>query len=81
MELFSKVFIVIAFVLLAAYQWDQLNNFTRTVGWNLLFDLNVLLRRGNEWDSSNALELMEYSIKKNYTWNLNFELGNGRFVL
>ncbi|KAK2167330.1 hypothetical protein LSH36_29g02084 [Paralvinella palmiformis] len=61
---------------MTARQWDQLNTFTKTVGWNLLFDLNVLLRKGQEWDSSNALELMAYSIRQNYTQNLNFELGN-----
>jgi hypothetical protein len=66
-------------VIFAAHQWDQLNHFTKAVGWNLLFDLNVLLRKGDDWDASNAIKLMKYSIEHNYTWNLNFELGNGKF--
>ena len=61
---------------MSSTQWDQLNNFVHEVGWELLFDLNVLLRTSTHWDWENAEKLLQYSIKKNYTSHLNFELGN-----
>lgn len=43
---------------------------------NLLFDLNVLLRKtSGEWNSINAQKLIEFSSKNNLT--LDWQLGNG----
>jgi len=40
--------------------------------------LNVLLRdQDNHWNSSNAVELLRYAIKKKYDRNMDLELGNG----
>jgi len=57
-------------------EFDSLYNFTRTVGWKLIFDLNVLLRKeGFEWDKSNARSLLTYAQERNYS-NISWELGN-----
>lgn len=41
-----------------------------------MFGLNALLRRrGREWDSSNAGQLLGYCAQRGY--NLSWELGNG----
>ena len=62
-------------------QWDALNQFTVNVGWDFVFGLNVLLRRGvtsssvGTWDPSNAKQLIEYTVSKGY--KVNWELGNG----
>ncbi len=45
----------------------------------MLFDFNVLLRSGPDWDSHNALAILQYAIQQGYQGNLNFELGNGKF--
>jgi len=46
--------------------------------WRLIFDLNVLLRNhDNHWNSSNAIELLRYAVKKKYDKNMDLELGNG----
>ena len=59
-------------------QWDAVNEFVESVGWEFIFGLNSLLRSPypvGVWDSTNAAELMAYSNSKNYT--VNWELGNG----
>ena len=60
----------------------SLYKFTQVVGWRLIFDLNVLLRKkgsafsfslpvkslkGFQWDESNARLLLKYAEEKNYT--------------
>ena len=58
--------------------WDSVNVFAEKAGWDLIFGLNMLLRRpwpNGTWDSSNAELLMNYTQKKGYT--VNWELGNG----
>lgn len=59
-------------------QWDDVNQFAQSVGWDFIFGLNLLLRHpwptGN-WDSANAEKLMSYTLNKGYT--VNWELGNG----
>ena len=60
-------------------QWDAVNEFVRTVGWEFIFGLNSLLRNPypvGVWDSTNAAQLMSYSTSKGYT--VNWELGNGQ---
>ncbi|KAK6174478.1 hypothetical protein SNE40_017748 [Patella caerulea] len=56
-------------------EWDQLNNFVSEVGWDLIFDLNVFLRKDGHWDPTNAIELLKYTIEKGYRLT-GFELGN-----
>ena len=60
-----------------ALDWDLLNKFTSEVGWDLIFDLNVLLREGGRWNPSNAIELLKYTITRGYNVSV-FELGNGK---
>ncbi|XP_067658912.1 heparanase-like [Haliotis asinina] len=55
--------------------WDNLNGFVKTVGWDLVFALNVLKRKHGQWDPTNAMELMNYTNSRNYTIPA-FELGN-----
>ena len=57
-------------------QWDAVNMFVEAVGWDLIFGLNVLLRKNGAWDSTDAEELMTYTTSKGY--KVNWELGNGR---
>ena len=57
-------------------QWDTLNEFAGRAGWQMMFDLNVLLRRDSVWDSRNARTLLNYTINKGYSINL--QLGNGK---
>ena len=56
--------------------WDRINVFTTSVEWQVIFGLNLQIRNNSEWDPSNAMPLLDYSIKKKYHNNLDFELGN-----
>ena len=59
-------------------QWDDVNKFVETVGWEFVFGLNALLRSpypNGSWDSHNARTLLSYSTSRNYT--VQWELGNG----
>ena len=58
--------------------WDLVNKFATKAGWEFVFGLNVLLRKGKEptkWDSSNARELIQYTMRRGY--KVAWELGNG----
>jgi heparanase 1 len=58
-------------------QWDEVNKFVETVGWDFVFGLNALLRTpypNGSWDSDNARMLLSYSTSRNYT--VQWELGN-----
>ena len=58
-------------------QFGQLYNFTKNVGWRLIFDLNQMLRTAdNHWNSTNAQLLINYTSSKGYDFD--FELGNGK---
>lgn len=57
--------------------WDNINKFASDVGWDILFNLNVLLRNGSTWDWTNALALFEYTKQKGYHLE-GWELGNGK---
>ena len=63
---------------LSPSQWDALNEFTKKVGWDFIFGLNILLNKPNSslWDPANAKELFEYTKSKGY--KVNWELGNGK---
>ena len=60
-----------------AYDWDTVNEFAKTVNWDVIFGLNVLTRKsGQPWNPSNALELIRYTADRGY--RVSWELGNGR---
>jgi hypothetical protein len=63
-------------VYVAGADWMALNGFAHAAGLDLLFDLNVLLRNGTRWDSSNARLLLEYSDRLGF--NVSWQLGNGK---
>ena len=59
-------------------QWDRLNAFTAATKANLIFAINANYNRSKTtgaWDNSNALALMQYTVKHNYTL-YGFEYGN-----
>ena len=62
-------------------QWDALNEFTKNVGWDLIFGLNILLNKTDSglWDPANAKELFEYTKSKGY--KVSWELGNGEISM
>jgi hypothetical protein len=62
----------------AGGDWTALNGFAHAAGLDLLFDLNVLLRNGTQWDSSNARMLLEYSDR--HRFNISWQLGNGTYL-
>ncbi|XP_066488393.1 heparanase-like [Tiliqua scincoides] len=53
---------------------DILYNFAQCSDFHLIFGLNALLRKGNQWDSSNAQLLLDYTSSQNYS--MSWELGN-----
>ncbi|KAL4231218.1 hypothetical protein ACF0H5_008800 [Mactra antiquata] len=56
--------------------YDQLHHFVSNVGWELIFDLNSLLRVGaNAWNSTNAHQLINYTATCGYKM-AGWELGN-----
>lgn len=48
----------------------------KSVGWDLIFDLNSLLRKNGQWSPDNAIMLLEYTVDKGYKV-AGWELGNG----
>jgi heparanase 1 len=61
-------------------QWDEINQFTKAVGWRSVFALNALLRKadttkcGSSWDPTAAEAFLRYNLKQNYS--IDIELGN-----
>lgn len=60
---------------LLPYEWDRVHEFAKKVGWKVIFALNVQLRGFLDWDMSNALSLIDYSLRQGY--KTAWELGNG----
>lgn len=56
------------------YAVDLLYSFANCTGFDLIFGLNALLRRGNSWNSKNAQMLLEYCESRQY--RMSWELGN-----
>ncbi|KOM53128.1 hypothetical protein LR48_Vigan09g178700 [Vigna angularis] len=66
-------------------RWDEVNEFLNKTGAKFTFGLNALIGKENskedkenwvgDWDPTNALSLMEYSISKGYKID-SYELGN-----
>ena len=44
--------------------------FVKDVGWKLLFDLNVFIRNGSNWNSEIAKNLLRYIVERNYSISL-----------
>lgn len=63
---------------LLPYEVDRLHEFAKNVGWKVIFALNVQLRGYLDWDVSNAVSLIDYSLWRGY--KTAWELGNGEFV-
>ena len=61
----------------AAELYGELISFVDAAGFKLIFDLNSLLRIGEKWNTTNAYELLEYTVKKSYPI-AGWELGNGK---
>lgn len=56
---------------------DKIHQISEKAGWDIVFGLNLLLRRNDgSWNSSNPLEIMRYAAKNGY--NFAWELGNGK---
>ena len=46
-------------------EWDKMQEFARSVGWKVIFVLNVQLRDSwGQWNFTNAASLIEYSKEK-----------------
>ena len=58
------------------YEWDRLHQFAQKVNWRVIFGLNVQLRGYLDWDMSNAITLIDYTLRKGY--KTAWELGNGK---
>lgn len=57
-------------------QWRQVNDFSRSVGWDLIMDLNALKRNTDAtWNPDNARQLLSFSAYNGYSI-AGFELGN-----
>jgi hypothetical protein len=67
-------------VCLAPVRWDELIGFANKAGLRLVFDLNLMIGRGDDrkgqWDSTNAKALLTYTAKKYPNFKHGFELGN-----
>ena len=53
---------------------------TRATGLRWLYEFNLQLRYGEQWDPRNAIQLLDYMVSKGYGDNIDFELGNGEYV-
>ncbi|XP_072019762.1 heparanase-like [Amphiura filiformis] len=60
---------------MTAEDWDNINKFAIDVGWQIVFDFNMLLRNDTSWDSSNAELLLKYTRERGYNIT-GWELGN-----
>ncbi|KAK7792194.1 hypothetical protein R5R35_005148 [Gryllus longicercus] len=54
--------------------WTSINTFSEASKLQIVFDLNVLLRNHDKWDSSNALDLLQFSSQ--FDHNIVWQLGN-----
>ena len=55
---------------------NNLHSLAKSSEGKLLFDLNLLLRYGEQWDPSIALNLIQYAEEQGYLKDMYFELGN-----
>ena len=64
-------------LIILATDVDNLVKLVRNTNFKLLFDLNLQLRYGIQWDPTNTADLLGYVNKMKYHDVFNFELGNG----
>ena len=79
---FSKlVFEVVISHVTSAAETDIENfaSLARKANIKILWDLNLKVRYGIQWDPSNAANLLDYIVKMKYQDVFNFEMGNGKF--
>ncbi|XP_041477254.1 heparanase-like [Lytechinus variegatus] len=57
-----------------AHTWDNINEFARSVGWDILFTFNGLERNATSWDPTDAIHLLNYTKQRGY--NVIWSLGN-----
>uniref|UniRef100_A0A0B7BBM5 Heparanase n=1 Tax=Arion vulgaris TaxID=1028688 RepID=A0A0B7BBM5_9EUPU len=63
-------------IIMKGKQWDILTDFIKSVGWDLMFDLNIFFWRSDGlWDSTNAELLLNHSSARGIRIPY-FELGN-----
>ena len=65
-------------IIMTGIDWMLINEFSYRVGWNFLFDINVLLRTQDDndsWNSTNFQSLLDFSSKVRFA-NISWELGN-----
>lgn len=61
---------------ISAHDLDHVHEIGSKAGWDVIFDLNVLLRKNDgSWNSSNPLKIMNYVREKGYSFV--WQLGNG----
>ena len=58
-------------------EWDIANKVALESGARVAFGLSAIKRKGDTWDPSNALELLNYTLGKPYAKSIDWELGNG----
>ena len=63
---------------IAGTDWDNIVDMTRATNLRFLYEYNIQLRYGTQWDPTNAIELLNYLTSKGYGENIDFELGNGK---
>ena len=84
---FWKIFFVLYEFLWQYYLYfqatdvDNLVKLVRSINFKLLFDLNIQLRYGAQWDPTNTANFLGYLNKMKYHDVFNFELGNGKSCL
>ncbi|XP_064603976.1 heparanase-like [Liolophura sinensis] len=54
--------------------FDAIYSFAKSAGWEMSYDLNLLYRNNSQWNSSNAVMLLEYAASTGQVIDL--ELGN-----
>lgn len=62
------------FFTIKSSEWLQINDFCTKTNFRLLFDFNVLLRRGGKWDPTNAIQLLKFS--RSHNLSIDWQLGN-----
>ncbi|KAK3744837.1 hypothetical protein RRG08_050776 [Elysia crispata] len=60
---------------LSGQRWDNITRFCDQVGWDILWDLNLLDRHNGSWDPTLAEEFLDYSSSRGMKIPM-FELGN-----
>ena len=79
---FNKVYFTVSCAnLVSADDWDNLVGLMRSTGLRLLYEFNLQLRYGQQWDPSRAMETLTYLDKQGYSDVVDFELGNGEKTL